>query len=84
MDILKTLRSYRIKICDTSIAIFDLVLGFVLMGFLGYLVNRYINKNNSCCYILVFMSATIPVGVLTHYLFNIKTALNDCLGISPK
>jgi uncharacterized membrane protein YqjE len=72
-DIIKELRKYRIG----GLAIFDLVfaiIGMVLLaGWLGYKEYRWYAG-----------LAAVPIGIIVHRLFGIKTTLNYKLGLSEK
>ena len=62
-------RSYRIF----KIALFDLILSFVLMIW----ILSYFGISWQTAVLL-----TIPVGIVSHYIFNVDTQLNYYLGLS--
>ena len=71
IGIIENLRKYRIL----GIAIFDLVLSFVLMGIIFAIISLPI---------WIGISSAIPIGILVHYIFGIDTTLNYYLGINDK
>ena len=75
---IEKLRSFRIK----GIALFDLVGSFLIMILIAILLHRTVlsgyDRNKL---ILVFVILTIPLGIVTHYAFGIKTTLNKYIGL---
>ena len=71
MDLIKKLRSPRIF----GIAIFDLLQAIIITA---YLFEKY-----GYDYRLGAL-LSIPIGIIIHYVFNIKTTLNYYLGLSEK
>jgi membrane protein DedA with SNARE-associated domain len=83
MSSITELRKYRYK----KIALFDLISAFIIMLIIFYLCYAY-GANTQSLSLTVFLLwaiiLTIPVGILTHVLFGVKTQLNYRLGLSEE
>lgn len=75
-SLIEKLRQYRIK----NIALFDLISAFLGMIILGVIYAKF-TGDNIIKVVIIFILLTIPVGILTHYVLNIKTTLNTYLGL---
>lgn len=73
MEILDYLRSFRLG----GIALFDLITAFAGMIFLAYVIHKvWFPKSNLKMLIFVAILLTIPVGMIFHWLFGVKTKLH--------
>ena len=70
---LAQLRKNKVSIFDTDVALFDLGLSILGMFLIGY----YLAKKNNKGIILILgvLALTLPIGIITHKLFNVDTAL---------
>jgi hypothetical protein len=77
MDLQK-IRSYRIF----KVAAFDLITAFIGMILCSLLLRYFFFPTISKQYtILVAILLTIPIGIITHYMLDIKTTLNTKIGL---
>lgn len=72
MKTLDYLRSFRLG----GIALFDLITAFAGMVLLAYILHKvWFPKSNLKMFIFVAILLTIPVGMVFHWLFGVKTKL---------
>jgi hypothetical protein len=77
MTTLEWLRSFRLG----GIALFDLITAFAGMIFLAYIIHKvWFPKSDLKMFIFVAVLLTIPVGMVFHWLFGVKTKISfNCL-----
>jgi hypothetical protein len=81
MSITEIRKKYRIF----NIAIFDLVLAFIGVIFIFMIFWRIFFKSLPWWhFVLAAIILTIPIGIVFHIIFGVKTQLNYYLGLSDK
>lgn len=81
MSTLQNLRKYKIF----KISLFDLITAFIGMVLIALLLHRLFFRDKSVwLFVIIALLATIPLGILVHYIFHVNTTLNYKLGLSDK
>ena len=77
-------RSFRVW----GVALFDVVLSILVMA-LVLLFFRWVHRekhrdSNPWCFVLAAFYTAVPVGIVAHVVFGVRTTLNSKLGPSEK
>lgn len=79
MTLIDRLRQFRIL----NIAVFDLVTSFIGILLLSLILRSlFFPTYSKQKTILIAILLTLPIGIVTHYMFGIKTVLNTYIGLS--